>query len=417
MSNKLRATLELKTIYESIFKTLEPAFHQKKFAIMLFDEQSGYYNPVYTNNISLNSDTVAGNKVCKFVIKYDKPFSLEDEHAHIPAGFQSLRKLGVEIVNPLNIKGKCVGLMLFGAKESGDRYNEEDFSVLDITGTQAAIAIDNARLYEEVKHFNEDLQKKVALATKKLQQQNGKLKELDQMKSEFISVASHQLRTPLTATKWALEFLLKGEDGKINAKQKESLTEMSIMNTRLITLVNELLNISRIDEGRLKIEPKPINVAEAVKSSLAEMLPIARKKNLSVVQHYDKIPSIKLDPNIISKAISNILSNAVKYNRDGKHLWVSVRKNKEHVLIVIQDEGIGIPVKEQGQLFQRFYRASNATSSSTEGSGLGLYIAKSVLEMSGGTIVFESKEGVGTTFTITLPLKGSKARAGEKSLA
>ncbi len=417
LSNKLRATLELQTIYESIFQTLESAFHQKKFAILLFDEDRGKYHPVYTNNMTLNSESISANRVCKFVIKYDKPFSLEDEHTRVPSGFQSLRQLGVEVVNPLNLKGKCVALILLGAKESGDRYNEEDFSVLNITGAQAATAIDNARLYEEVKHFNEDLQKKVAYATKKLQAQNGKLKELDHMKTEFISVASHQLRTPLTATKWALEFLLKGEDGKINAKQRESLSEMSIMNVRLITLVNELLNISRIDEGRLKIEPEPINIATAVKNSLAELLPIARKKELLVVEHYDEVPFINLDPNVITKAISNVLSNAIKYNRDGKHLWVKVLKNKDHVSVIIKDEGIGIPQKEQDQLFQRFYRASNAASSNTEGTGLGLYIAKSVLEMSGGSVSFESEEGVGTTFTITLPLKGSKARKGEKSLA
>lgn len=261
------------------------------------------------------------------------------------------------------------------------------------------------------------ISKQLEHTNRKLKSANVKLKELDRLKTEFIFIASHQLRTPLTATKWALEFFLQGQEGKITPKQRESLSELAGMNKRLIGLVNELLNISRIDEGRLKIEPKPTDIVAMVKEILTEYMPIARKNELIVEEHYDKLPLINVDPAVISRSISNILSNGIKYNREGKHLWVEVRKNKEHAYITVKDEGIGIPKKEQAHLFEKFYRASNAAASNTEGTGLGLYIAKTALEMSGGGIEFESKEGIGTTFKIFLPLKGSKARQGEKSLA
>lgn len=273
---------------------------------------------------------------------------------------------------------------------------------------------------EEIQKLNIELQdtvKKLGDATDKLKKQNEELKKLDELKTEFISIASHQLRTPLTAMKWGLEFLSSGKKGKLTKDEKETIDDLTQTNTRLIKLVNELLNISRLDEGRLRVDPKPTNLSELIQSCLNDFNPMIEQKKLKVIEHYEKLPKIRLDESVISKALVNILSNAIKYSRDGKKLTIQVQAQKSDILISIQDEGIGIPKNDQQNLFKKFYRGSNAVSYQTEGNGLGLYIAKSAIELSGGKVWFESQENVGTTFFISIPLSGSKPIKGEKSLS
>lgn len=269
------------------------------------------------------------------------------------------------------------------------------------------------RKREKIQSLNQQLNS----ATAQLQVQNEALKGLDKAKSEFISVASHQLRTPLTATKWALEFLATGEKGRLSKDQKETVGELQEENGKLVRLVNELLNVSRLEENRVAIQPVPCDFTKIVKDIVHEFHPIAEHKKLKVIEKYDTLPLINLDAAVLGKAIHNIISNGIKYNRDGKKLTVTITKEGGNASLTVKDEGIGIPKAEQDKLFQKFYRASNAASSNTEGSGLGLYIVKSAIELSGGTVRFESLEGKGTTFFVTLPLSGSKSIEGEKSLA
>ncbi len=418
LSNRLRSTLDSQKIYQYISEALQGAFHAKSFAILLFDVKKGAYRVAWRENFGEKVSWITlGKKTCSLLLKHDKPLFLEDGDDTRGVDFAPLQALGIVAVNPLNLKDKCVGLIVMGPKESGDIYNEEDFGVLDVVGTQAAIAIENARLFEEAQEFNAVLQDKVHKATHTLRTQNAKLKQLDQMKTEFISIASHQLRTPLTASRWALDFLKKGRDGKLSKDQKETVEELSTVNQKLIRLVNDLLNVSRIDENRIRIDPKPTDVVAMLRETMKEYMPIAEHKRLKVIEQYDDIPRINLDENVIAKAISNFLSNAVKYDRDGRKLWITVEKQSKAALITIRDEGIGIPKSEQDHIFQKFYRASNAASSQTEGTGLGLYIAKSAIEKSGGDVRFESVEGKGTTFFVRLPFSGSRAVQGEKSLS
>lgn len=269
------------------------------------------------------------------------------------------------------------------------------------------------RKREKIQSLNQQL----TAATAQLQVQNEQLKSLDKAKSEFISVASHQLRTPLTATKWALEFLATGEKGRLSKDQKETIGELQEENKKLVRLVNELLNVSRLEENRVAIQPVPCDFVKIVKDIVHEFHPIAEYKKLKVIEKYDTLPLINLDAAVLGKAIHNIISNGIKYNRDGKKLTVTIEKDASNALLTVKDEGIGIPKAEQDKLFQKFYRASNAAASNTEGSGLGLYIVKSAIELSGGTVRFESVEGKDTTFFVTLPLSGSKSIEGEKSLA
>ncbi|MBI2484315.1 GAF domain-containing sensor histidine kinase [Candidatus Uhrbacteria bacterium] len=420
LSDKLRSTIKAEEVYHHISQTLTDAFHTRGIALLTYDEKKKIFHLSYQRDFEKCSQVLAISKgLTSYLLSTDEPLVLSD----IPKGIGKMKEIsdfrscGVAIINPLNLKDRLIGVMLLADKESGDTYNEEDIQVLNVIGTQAAIAIENALSYEEIRRFNITLQKKVSDATHKLKLQNEELQKVDTMKSEFISIASHQLRTPLTATKWALEFLAKGKKGKLTKQEVETIGDLRTSNARLIKLVNELLNVSRLEESRVRIDPKPMDITELLKGLVHEFMPIAEKMNQKIVEQYDHLPPINLDEGLIVKALHNFISNGIKYNKENGKFVITAKKKGKEALLTFQDHGIGIPKAEQPNIFKKFYRAANASASHTEGTGLGMYIAKSAIELSGGKVWFESIEGKGTTFYVTLPLTGSQAREGEKSLA
>lgn len=230
-------------------------------------------------------------------------------------------------------------------------------------------------------------------------------KLVEQLKTEFVSLSAHQLRTPLSAIKWILRMILDGDLGSLKEEQKEFLEKAYYSNERMINLINDLLNITRIEEGRFIFEFKEVNlleVAEQVIESLRDE--IERKKIKFEFQKLTKIPQIKADIEKIKIAIENLIDNAITYTPEGGKVTVILRSNQE-IYFSVKDSGIGIPEDQKERIFTKFFRAKNALKMETEGSGLGLYITKNIIEAHGGKIGFESKEGQGSTFYFTLPIK------------
>ncbi len=243
-------------------------------------------------------------------------------------------------------------------------------------------------------------------------------KEVDRMKTEFVSVASHQLRTPLSAVRWYGEMLLTGDAGKMNEEQHKFVEQMYDSSIRMIKLVNSLLNVSRIESGRIQIDPEPTDLGDLVDGVFEELYPRILAKDLrAVVTKHPKLGKVNVDPRLIREVYANILTNAVKYTPEGGEIGVSITIEKDAILTKISDNGLGIPRRQQEKIFTRFFRADNVVSTHQDGTGLGLYITKAIVESSGGKVWFESEENKGTTFWFTIPKDGMRKKTGDRTLA
>jgi PAS domain S-box-containing protein len=242
-------------------------------------------------------------------------------------------------------------------------------------------------------------------------------KQVDRAKTEFVSLASHQLRTPLTAISWYIEMLLAGDAGVLTKEQKDYLYEVYKGNNRMIELVNALLNVSRIDLGTISMDPVPTDVREIADSLLTELTPQWHLKKMNIIKSYDPaLPLVNVDPKLIRIVFQNLLTNAIKYTPEKGTITFSITKDTRNIKIIVADSGYGIPKDSQSRIFGKLYRADNIRDKETDGNGLGLYIVKSIIENSGGKITFKSVENKGTTFTITLPLSGMRKKEGLKDL-
>jgi signal transduction histidine kinase len=233
-----------------------------------------------------------------------------------------------------------------------------------------------------------------------------RLAEANRMKSEFVSIVSHQLRAPLSNLRWAIEILMSGRLGKIEEKQIEYFKILKENSSRMRELIEDLLIVSRIETARLPIRKMEFSLEDLVRELIKEFTPFALASNVEIkFQPKENLPKVFADQSQIRLVIENLLDNAIRYIKGAGVVEIKIENQDKNFYFEIKDTGVGIPKEEQKYIFQKFFRSENVLKYQTQGSGLGLYIAKAIVEKSGGKIGFKSQEGIGSTFWFTLPIK------------
>jgi len=292
-----------------------------------------------------------------------------------------------------------LGYLILGQKRSGNPYGLQDTRILDIISRELFLAVQNALHFEEIERFNQTLQQKIDDATKKLRHSNEKLRMLDQTKDDFISMASHQLRTPLTSVKGYVSMVLDGDAGKVTPLQRKLLSQSFISSQRMVYLISDLLNVSRLRTGKFVIEPIPCNLAKVIKDEIEQLEETAKGRDLELTYaHPEHFPTYLLDETKMRQVIMNFIDNAIYYTQSGGHIHVALVDRPQTIEFTVTDDGIGVPKHEQPHLFTKFYRAHNARRARPDGTGLGLFMAKKVIVAQGGATIFKSQEGRGSTF-------------------
>lgn len=315
---------------------------------------------------------------------------------------QQAAGIKTSLTYPVIVNDKSIGVLIFSLVKAESEVSEEEKELIrgftDIVG----LAVQNAQLYSSV----EDNRKNLRLA-------NTRLKQLDKLKDEFVSFASHELRTPLTVIKSYLSLLREEREGVLNEKQRLYVQRAYDATNRLNRLVTEMLDVSRIESGRLILNPKDVNIEVVVQNIVNEMQPKAQEQNvtLSVKSEVSESDILYIDEERISEVLVNLIGNALKYNHENGSVQIEIKRVDKDVIISVIDSGIGIKKSDLGKLFQKFgvVGGDYAHKNNIPSTGLGLYLSKTIIDRHSGKIWAESKgEGKGSTFSFSLPLENKK---------
>lgn len=297
-------------------------------------------------------------------------------NARLDVVIKKLASLKAEVMVPLHLGDQFIGLLILSNKLSDDRFTANDIQLLGLAGQAAISSIQKARLYEG-----------------------------DQMKSEFVSIASHELLTPISAIEGYLSMILDENIGTIDDQARNYLTKVYTSSKRLSQLVKDLLSVSRIESGRMSMLPQAVDVDKLIKETLEQLHFLAKNKGLELnyAASAKPLPMAKADPDRVTQVLTNLVSNAIKYTPAGSVTIKAAATKSGELRISVSDTGLGMTRQARSHLFEKFYRIASDETIGIIGTGLGLYITRSILEKMGGTITVESVPKRGSTFTVTLP--------------
>jgi signal transduction histidine kinase len=318
--------------------------------------------------------------------------------------------LNIEIINLFKrLKRSRTEKIMTGEISTGQRERKKITQVkASQTVSQALEGIDEKYFHLIIKAITNTKGKKIEYIL--IARDITREKTIERLKNEFISISAHQLRTPLSAIKWTLQMILNGSMGKVEGEVRDYINKAHESNERMIILVNDLLNVSRIEEGRFLQNLEPVAVEDLIKEVIFSLSILASKKKIKVDFQKPKyaLPKIQADYKKLKLAIQNLVDNALKYSIIGNKVIIKLEKLEQkrtsYIMLEIKDNGIGISARDQARLFVKFFRGANAIRMRTEGSGLGLFIVKNIIEAHKGKIWYKSGENKGTSFYIKLPI-------------
>jgi signal transduction histidine kinase len=402
LSRTLSSTLELAPLLQSIVEAALELTHSEGASILLYDETSGELRfeavPEAQQSTLDRVSVPLDGSIAGWIFTHARPMVLHEarqdprvfRQVDETINFETRSLLGV----PLLIKQEAIGVIEAVNKREQDHYTEEDLSVLETLAAQAAIAIHNARLLT------------------RLQEMNSELTRLDRMKTDFIAIASHELRTPLGLILGHATFLKEAVQGEY-AEQMEVIIRSSL---RLKAIIEDLSTIAHKDEGQSRVHRAPFSLAKLVGETCGRFASMAAEKQIELgfdVPEDDPL-MVEADRDKIDVALGNLVRNAITFTDAAGQVGIKAEGEAGYVKVFVVDTGIGIPAAEIDRIFDRFYQVESHLTRRHGGMGLGLSIAKAMVEMHGGQIWCESREGTGSLFCFMLPKTERQAQAASK---
>ena len=436
VGSSINSQQKLSDILDTITKEILSCFDADHSSIMLVDQHSKLIKTKVS--IGKGSEIVKqamipiGESVAGFVVKSGKPLILNGQVD--PTDFPGTKKKKIRITSamcvPLKIGEKSIGVLNVNLVESERTFSENNLKLTTIFANNVAVAIQNAKLYQEIRLFNEQLEEKIKERTMELE-------VAIKVKNDFLASISHELRTPLNAIVGFSQVLLDQHFGDLNEKQEEYAREISKGGKHLNALISDILSFSEVDTGKMELELSPVNIKALLENSIMVIKEKASKKKISLdLQIPPELTDLAItaDERKIKQVLFNLLANAVKFapekgaitivashlsfanghlqTADGQIIYSPMTNDQElmthrnFLKISVADTGIGIAPEDQGKIFDEFYQVQSGTTDKTPGTGLGLSLTKRLVEMHGGKIWVESEgEGKGSRFSFVIPIK------------
>lgn len=392
LSDSLLGENDISALMDRSLGVLVDALKPTTAYLAVFNTSGVMYKQVSTGNPKLTS-------VTQYMVhmRHQKQSIIESEDQLSQSFAMLMHRDNVDLVLRLGPKTAPIGLLILGPKRNGSMYTTQDVSLLKISAKNLAIALDNAKKYEQIIHFADTLHREVNRATSRLRKANDELKTLDSLKDDFISAASHQLRTPAVSVHDALHMLNMPNMTKKDREEMLELAEGS--SERLVNVVRTMLNMARIQAGRFTIDAAKADIVELVDKQLEQLHALADPRHITLNFKRPAGPIVaEVDSAKLNEASANYIENAIKYSPDNTEIAIRLADEGDSVRFEVTDQGMGVPVHERADLFSRFYRASNARTQQPDGNGIGLYVVKTIAEGHGGEAYYRPGEPTGSTF-------------------
>jgi signal transduction histidine kinase len=437
VSQSISSTLDLRGTVQRVAREAAIASGADSSGAYLLDAAQGVIRPFASHNLpNWVSEPFQRNPLSLRAFPlvqeaFDRRSSVysSDVPADPRCAHPAVRRLAFKscLVAPMIVKDKFIGVLFLVWWQKAHEFTSEQVRLMDGVARQAAMAIDNASAYHEIEALNVSLEDKIAQRTRELAEINAaleeshrRLQELDRVKSDFLLNVSHELRTPLTAIKGSVDNMLDGITGQLSELQERYLTRIQANADRLVRLIDDLLDLARIEEGRVRVTPTLFSLGGLAGEVLDSLRPVATEKGLelSLIGREEQV-FVHADRDKIGQVLLNLIGNAIKFTAPGGRIDVELaREDDEHAGVRITDTGEGIPTEELSRIFDKFYQVQLGIQAKAKGTGLGLSIAKGLVELHGGRIWAESQVGRGSTFAFTLPRRPmNEARAAARDTA
>lgn len=392
----------VKSLVERSFSIINESINPKYIVCVINDHESKKY---------FKTGTISQIKIHEFEpmikkIEENSELVIEALVAKDLGLSKTFYQYNVGLVMRMRVMKDEVGVIIIGDKKSEKVYTHRDSDMLSVANKELSVAFQNVLRFESIRQFNATLQERVYEATRKLRMSNTKLKALDETKDDFMSMASHQLRTPLTSIKGYISMLMDGDMGELKPMQRKALEEAYNSSQRMVYLIGDFLNLSRLKTGKFEIEISDVSLPRLIQEEIAQLRATADARGVSVV--YDApvtFPEIKVDETKIRQVMMNFIDNAVYYSKpSGGRVSIVLEHDEKSVSFRVIDNGIGVEKDEQKHLFTKFYRTPRARKARPDGTGIGIYMAKKVIDAHHGEVIFESQHDIGSTFGFRLPI-------------